>query len=160
MKKEISIKTIGVIHTPYKDAKGIPIQGKFDNNVVGSAELFAEYKDGLKDVTGFSHVYLIYFFDRAKEENLLGQPFLEDEKHGIFAIRSPNRPNHIGISIVKIKNVEDCSLTFSEVDILDGTPLIDIKPYVYYFDSRANVKNGWIEKHFNNGEIPRRAILD
>ena len=160
MKKDIAVKPIGVIRTPYKESKGIPIQGKFEKNVIGTAEVFPEYQEGLKDVEGFSHIYLVYFFDRAKEEKLLGKPFLEDDEHGIFAIRSPMRPNRIGISIVKIEKVENNVVTFSEVDILDGTPLLDIKPYVSHFDSRESVRNGWIDKHFGNGTIPKRTKLD
>ena len=106
MEKEIKIKPIGIIHTPYKEPKGIPIQGKFEKGITGRLELFPEYQDGLKDVEGFSHIILIYYFDRSKKEELVGKPFLEDETHGIFAIRSPHRPNHIGLSIVKIERVE------------------------------------------------------
>ena len=157
---DIVVKPIGIIHSPYKKAKGIPIQGKFEKDVTGTVEVFSDFQEGLKDVEGFSHVYLVYFFDRAKEEKLLGTPFLEDDEHGIFAIRSPMRPNRIGISIVKIEKVENNVVTFSEVDILDGTPLLDIKPYVSYFDSRENVRNGWIDKHFSNGTIPKRTKLD
>ena len=156
MKEEIKINPIGIIHTPYKEPKGMPIQGKFEENVIGRAELFPEYREGLKDIEGFSHIILIYHFDRSKDEKLISRPFLEDESHGIFAIRSPHRPNHIGFSIVKTEKVEDNSITFSEVDILDGTPLLDIKPYVSHFDSRKNVKNGWLEKHFKNSKIPKR----
>jgi len=159
MKKEIKIKPIGVIHTPYKDPKGIPIQGKFKKGVMGTIRLFPKYQGGLKDIEGFSYIILIYHFDRSKEERLMGKPFLEDIEHGIFAIRSPHRPNHIGFSIVKLEKIESNIITFSEVDILNGTPLIDIKPYVSHFDSRENVKNGWIDKHFNSGEIPRRSKL-
>jgi len=160
MKEEIKIKPIGIIHTPYKEPKGIPIQGKFEKGITGQAELFAKYQSGLKDVEGFSHIILIYYFDRSKKEELLSKPFLEDEEHGIFAIRSPHRPNHIGVSIVKLEKVEKNIITFSEVDILDGTPLLDIKPYVSHFDSRENVKNGWLEKHFKNGKIPKRTKLE
>jgi len=159
MKSEIKIKPIGIIHTPYKDPTGIPIQGKFEKGVTAQAELFAEYQNGLKDIEGFSHIILIYYFDRSKDEKLVAQPFLEDETHGIFAIRSPHRPNHIGLSIVKLEKVEKNIITFSEVDILDGTPLLDIKPYVSHFDSREDVKNGWLEKHFKNGKIPKRTKL-
>ena len=159
MRQDIIVKPIGVIHTPYSEAKGIPIQGKFEEGVLGAAEVFPEYRKGLKDVEGFSHVYLIYHFDRAKEEKLIGKPFLEDDSHGIFAIRGPNRPNHIGISIVKVEKVEGNTITFSEVDILDGTPLLDIKPYVSHFDSRENVRNGWIEEHFKEGKIPKRTKI-
>lgn len=159
MKKEIVVKSVGIIHTPYKKPKGIPIQGKFEEGAFGTVEVFPEYRKGLKDVEGFSHVYLIYHFDRAKEEKLIGKPFLEDDSHGIFAIRGPNRPNRIGISIVKVEKVEGNIITFSEVDILDGTPLLDIKPYVSHFDSRENVRNGWIDKHFEKGNIPNRTRL-
>ena len=160
MKKEIKLKPIGIIHTPYKEPKGIPIQGKFEGGVAGTIEIFTEYKKGLKDIEGFSHLILVYYFHKAKEENLAGKPFLEDEEHGVFAIRSPHRPNHIGVSIVKLEKLEKNVITFSEVDILDGTPLIDIKPYVSHFDSRENVKNGWLEKHFKNGKIPKRTKLE
>jgi len=90
---------------------------------------------------------------------LTNRPFLEDETHGIFAIRSPHRPNHIGFSIVKLENVKRDVITFSEVDILDGTPLLGIKPYVKHFDSRDKVKNGWIDKHFKTDKIPKRTRL-
>ena len=159
MQKEIKSKPIGVIHTPYKEPKGIPIQGKFEKDVTGQLEIFPEYQNGLKDIEGFSHLILIYYFERAKEEKLLGKPFLENELHGIFAIRGPMRPNHIGVSIVKLEKVENNIITFSEVDMLDGTPLLDIKPYVSHFDSRENVRNGWLEKHFKNGKIPSQTKL-
>lgn len=159
MKKEIKLNPIGIIHTPYKESKGIPIQGKFENGVSGQAELFPEYLQGLKDIEGFSHLILIYFFNRSKDANLIGKPFLEDIEHGIFAIRSPHRPNHIGFSIVKLEKIIDNIITFFEVDILDGTPLLDIKPYVSYFDSRENVKNGWLEKHFKDAKVPSRIKL-
>lgn len=102
---------------------------------------------------------LIYYFDRVKEEKLTGKPFLEYKSHGIFAIRSPARPNHIGFSIVKLDKVENNIITFLEVDMLDNTPLLYIKPYVSHFDSREKVKNGWLDKHFENGEIPKRTKL-
>ncbi len=159
MEKEIRLKSIGIIHTPYKEPKGIPIQGKFEKDITGRAEIFPEYQEGLKDIEGFSHIVLIYYFNRSKDEKLISRPFLEDEPHGIFAIRSPHRPNHIGFSIVKIRKVKGNVVTFSEVDILDGTPLLDIKPYVSHFDSRENVKNGWLDKHFETGKIPKRAKL-
>ena len=160
MEKEIKLKPIGIILTPYKEPKGMPIQGRFEKNVAGQIEIFPEYQEGLKDIEGFSHLILIYYFDRTKEEKLIGKPFLEDDTHGIFAIRSPKRPNHIGFSIVKLEKIKDNIITFSEVDILDKTPLLDIKPYVAHFDSRKNIKNGWLEKHFKNGKIPKRTKLD
>ena len=159
MRKEIKLKPIGIIHTPYKEPKGIPIQGKFKKGVKGLIRLFPEYRAGLKDIDGFSHLILIYYFNRSKEERLVGKPFLEDKEHGVFAIRSPHRPNHIGFSIVKLEKVEGNTVTFSEVDMLDGTPLLDIKPYVAHFDSRKNVKNGWVERHFRGRKIPKKTRI-
>lgn len=159
IEREIKLKPIGVIHTPYKEPKGIPIQGKFEKGVTGTIRLFPEYKAGLKDIEGFSHLILIYYFNRSREERITGKPFLEDTEHGVFAIRHPHRPNHIGFSIVKLEGVKGAILTFSEVDILDGTPLLDIKPYVKHFDSRDKVKSGWVDQHFKNGTIPRRTRL-
>ena len=154
----IEYNPIGIIHSPFKETKGVPIQGASDNTE-GIVEVYPEYAEGLIDLEGFSHIILIYYFDRSKEEKLTSRPFLEDETHGIFAIRSPHRPNHIGFSIVKLESVKDGIITFSEVDILDGTPLLDIKPYVKHFDSRDNVKSGWVEKHFKSDRIPRRTRL-
>lgn len=158
MQQEFKIKSIGVIHTPYKNQSGMPIQGCFDKKITGKIELFPEYHNGTKDIEDFSHLILIYYFDRAKKEKLIGQPFLEDDVHGIFAIRSPSRPNHLGFSIVKLEKVEKNIIIFSEVDILDKTPLLDIKPYVSYFDVRENVKNGWLDKHFLNS-TPQKTRL-
>jgi len=159
MKKSITIKPIGIINTPYKEPKGIPIQGKFEKGVTGTIRLLPKYQAGLKDIEGFSYIILIYHFNRSQEEQVTGKPFLEDVEHGIFAIRSPHRPNHIGLSIVKLKSVKGATITFTEVDILDGTPLLDIKPYVKHFDSRDKVKNGWIDNHFKSGKIPKRTRL-
>ena len=159
MGKPITIKPIGIIHTPCKEPKGIPIQGKFEKGVRGIVQLFPKYQAGLKDIEGFSHIILIYYFDRFKEEKLIGRPFLEDEPHGIFAIRSPHRPNHIGFSIVKLEKIENNTVTFSEVDILDKTPLLDIKPYVSHFDSRETVKNGWLIIRFLKSESHRPQIF-
>ncbi|MBN2482779.1 MAG: tRNA (N6-threonylcarbamoyladenosine(37)-N6)-methyltransferase TrmO [Candidatus Omnitrophica bacterium] len=157
MKEEIILKPIGVIHTPYKYDKGMPIQGTFEKDTIGLIEVFPEYRQGLKDIEGFSHLILIYYFNRAQEEKTVAKPFLEDESHGVFATRSPLRPNHIGISIVKLEKIEENVIAFSQVDMLDRTPLLDIKPYVVHFDSRDDIKNGWIEKHFKSGNIPLRV---
>lgn len=157
--QNITIKPIGIIHTPYKTTKDIPIQGIFKNNIEGFLKLNEEYCDGLKDLDTFSHAILLYYFDRSKREDLISQPFLENEKHGIFAIRSPHRPNHIGLSIVKIKKIIENKVYFTEVDMLDKTPLLDIKPFVKQFDNRENVVSGWVDKHFKNDNIHDRVIL-
>lgn len=154
----IHINPIGIIRSPYKNGEGIPIQGRFKTDVEAFVELKEEFRAGLKDLDGFSHAILIYHFHKQNEEQISGQPYLEEEEHGIFAIRSPNRPNHIGFSIVKISRIVENKLFFTEVDVFDKTPLIDIKPYVEFFDRRENVKSGWVQKHFQEG-IPKQTIL-
>ena len=157
--KEIIMTPIGIVHSPYKQAKDMPIQGKFKAGVQAWIELKEEYRAGLKDLDGFSHIIIIYYFHRSKKTEIEGKPFLEDEKHGIFAIRSPHRPNHIGLSVVKIEKIEANKLHFSEVDVLDGTPVLDVKPYVKHFDSRDNVISGWVDKHFESTDMPDKTIL-
>ncbi|MBN2541627.1 tRNA (N6-threonylcarbamoyladenosine(37)-N6)-methyltransferase TrmO [bacterium] len=156
---QIIMHPIGLIHSPYKEPKDIPIQGRFKSNATATLILGDEYAPGLKDLDGFSHAVIIYYFHRSQRESITGRPYLENDEHGIFAIRSPHRPNHIGFSIVKIINIQDNSIVFSEVDMLDGTPVLDIKPYIAYFDSREEVKCGWLEKHFKDGTIPEQTIL-
>jgi tRNA-Thr(GGU) m(6)t(6)A37 methyltransferase TsaA len=148
--EKIIISPIGIIHSPYKQTKDIPIQGKFKPDITAYIELKDKYAPGLKDLDGFSHAIIIYYFHKSQKEQIIGKPFLEDEEHGIFAIRSPHRPNHIGLSIVKIERIEENKLYFSEVDVLDQTPVLDIKPYVKHFDARDNVVSGWLEKHFES----------
>jgi len=156
---QIIMHPIGIIHSPYKESKNIPIQGIFKNDIEAWIELEDKYVKGLKDLDKFTYAIIIYYFHKSQREEVEGKPFLEQDKHGIFAIRSPNRPNHIGFSIVKIKNIKGNKMYFTEVDILDGTPLLDIKPYVKYFDSRDNVVSGWLDKHFKSGNIPDNTII-
>ncbi len=146
--KEITMTPIGIIHSPYKQVKDMPIQGKFKPEVTAYVELKEKYSAGFKDLDGFRHAIIIYHFHKSQKEEVVGKPFLEDKEHGIFAIRSPHRPNHIGLSVVKIEGVEENKLHFSEVDVLDKTPVLDIKPYVKHFDGRDNTISGWLEKHF------------
>lgn len=157
---KIELTPIGIIRSPYKEDKNMPVQGRFKDDVEGWIELKEEYVPGLRDLDGFSHAILIYYFHRSDAEYLEARPFLEQQTHGIFAIRSPHRPNHLGFSIVKIQRIEGNRLYFTEVDMLDGTPLLDIKPYVAYFDSRDDVRCGWLDKHFANGKIPEGTIID
>lgn len=156
---QLIMHPIGKIHTPYKKIKEIPIQGRFKNEIVASIELKNEYVKGLKDLEKFSHCILIYYFHKSNKIAVEGKPFLEDKKHGIFAIRSPHRPNHIGFSVVKIQRIQGNKLYFTQVDMIDGTPLLDIKPYVKYFDSREDVISGWLDKHFKNGKIPDKTLI-
>jgi tRNA-Thr(GGU) m(6)t(6)A37 methyltransferase TsaA len=147
---KIVLTPIGIIHSPYKKKEDIPIQGVFMPQGVGTIEVFEEYEKGLQDVEGFSHLIILYFFHKSKEVSLLGKPFLEDKLHGIFAIRSPHRPNHLGISVVRLLERKGNILKVGEIDVFDGTPLLDIKPYVPKFDERKNVKIGWLEGKLNN----------
>ena len=135
---QITMKPIGRIHSPYKTPKDMPIQGTFKPGIEAWVQLYKPYHPGLADLDGFSHAILLYYFHKSKTCRMTAQPFLEDQPHGIFAIRSPHRPNHIGLSIVKITRIEPGRLYFQEVDMLDKTPVLDIKPYVKYFDSREN----------------------
>ena len=157
--EQIIIHPIGKICSPYKESTDIPIQGTFKSDVEAWIELKDKYAGGLKNLDEFSHAIILYYFHKSQREEIEGRPFLEQDKHGIFAIRSPHRPNHIGLSIVKIKRIEANKLYFTEVDMLDGTPVLDIKPYVKYFDSRDGVRSGWLDKHFKDGNIPDETIL-
>ena len=141
---EIRYKAIGIIHSGFTDKANAPIQGTFAKDAKGKVEIFPEYADGLKDIEGFSHLILIYHFHLSDGYSLITEPFLEDESHGIFSIRHFKRPNPIGLSIVKLEKVKENILEISEVDILDGTPLLDIKPLVPQFDNRLNAKSGWL----------------
>ena len=156
---QIIMYPIGIIHSPYKENRDIPIQGTFNDKIEAWLELKGEYVNGLKDLDTFSHAIIIYYFHRSHREEIEGRPFLEQNKHGIFAIRGPHRPNHIGFSIIKIERIKANKVYFTEVDVLDGTPLLDIKPFVKYFDSRDNVISGWLDKHFRNGNIPDKTII-
>ncbi len=144
---QITLEPIGIIHSPYQKEEDIPIQGIFKPEGVGTIEVYEKYAEGLKDVDGFSHLLIVYFFHKSKDYSLLGKPFLEDKLHGIFAIRSPHRPNHLGVSVVKLLEKKGNILKIGEIDVFDKTPLLDIKPYVPKFDERKNVKIGWLEKH-------------
>ena len=156
--QQIIMRPIGKICSPYKENSNIPIQGTFNSEVDAYVELEEKYVAGLKNLDGFSHAIILYYFHRSQREDILGRPFLEQNEHGIFAIRSPHRPNHIGLSIVKIKKIEANKLYFTEVDMLNQTPVLDIKPYIKYFDCRNDIKCGWLDKHFRDGKIPDKAI--
>lgn len=144
--KAIEYKPIGIIHSPFKELKGMPIQPVGAQGISGTIELQSEYENGLKDLEGFSHIILIYHFHLSEGYSLQIRPFLDDTPRGIFAIRAPRRPNPIGISVVRLDKIEGTTLYISNVDIVDGTPLLDIKPYVPHFDGVENVRIGWLAK--------------
>lgn len=144
---EIKYKPIGVIHSPFKEPKGTPIQPAGGKGINGTVEVFSEYAEGLKDVEGFSHIILIYHFHLSKGAPLRVKPYMDNERHGVFAMRGPSRPNPIGISVVSLVRIEENILHIQDIDIVDGTPLLDIKPYVPEFDIRKVEKIGWLEKN-------------
>ena len=144
IKKEImEFSPIGVINTPHKESTKTPIQPVFAKGITGTVEIYPEYSEGLTDLEKFSHVFLIYYFNQSSKTMLKVKPYLQDELHGVFATRAPHRPNKIGISVVKLRRIERNILYVEDVDILDGTPLLDIKPYIARFDSRSDVYSGW-----------------
>ena len=143
--KTITYRPIGVVHSPFRHMKGTPIQGVFAPDAAGTVEVFEEYADGLQDVDLFSHLYLLYCFDRAGPYQLTCVPFLDDQPHGIFATRAPRRPNAIGLSIVRLVSRAGRLLQVAELDVLDGTPLLDIKPYVPQMDHRPQAASGWVK---------------
>ncbi|RKY30202.1 MAG: tRNA (N6-threonylcarbamoyladenosine(37)-N6)-methyltransferase TrmO [Candidatus Omnitrophota bacterium] len=153
--EEIKYKPIGIIRTPFKQPKGTPIQPKAGKDVEGKIEIFNQYESGLKDLEGFSHIILIYHFHLVKEPKLVVKPYMDDETHGIFATRAPARPNPIGISVVRLIKIEKNILYIKDVDIVDGTPLLDIKPYVGEFDIREIERYGWLEKNVHKLESSR-----
>ena len=141
----VELKPIGVIHSPYHELEGMPIQPAGARGVQGTVEVFQEYRAGLKDLDGFSHIVLLYLFHQSQGFNLHVVPYLDTEIRGVFATRAPRRPNAIGLSVVQLNMVQDRILHIENVDILDGTPLLDIKPYVPEFDAQFNVRTGWLE---------------
>ena len=142
-KAAISYNPIGVIHSEHVTAEQTPIQPAYAKGCKGRAEIFPEFAAGLQDLEGFSHLYLICHFDRAGSAKLMVKPFMEDVERGVFATRAPCRPNAVGLSIVELVRREGNMLHLDGVDILDGTPLLDIKPYTAKFDRIETTRNGW-----------------
>ncbi len=140
----LSFSPIGTIYTPYKKLEDMPIQPKGAQQSQGSIELSEQYREGIQDLTGFSHLYLLYHFHQAKRTELTVTPFMDTSPRGVFATRSPLRPNHIGISIVELVEINGCALTIRNVDILNETPLLDIKPYIENFDTIIGSRSGWM----------------
>jgi tRNA-Thr(GGU) m(6)t(6)A37 methyltransferase TsaA len=148
-----TISAIGVIHTPFQHAKGTPIQSAVAEGAQGVVEVFAEFAAGLRDVANFERLWLIYLLDRASAPQLIVRPYLDTEEHGIFATRSPARPNPIGISAVRLVGVDQNRLHVEDVDMLDGTPLLDIKPYIPAFDSFEGARAGWYQGKSMQGAV-------
>ncbi|GAB4276897.1 MAG: tRNA (N6-threonylcarbamoyladenosine(37)-N6)-methyltransferase TrmO [Candidatus Rifleibacteriota bacterium] len=143
----MEFKVIGRVHSRFTEQKGTPIQGKMAPEHTAEIEIYDEYAAGLKDLDGFSHIYIFFKFDRALEGKLLVKPYLDTEERGVFATRSPLRPNPLGMTIVKLEKVAGNRLLVSGVDILNNSPVIDIKPYIPDFDHFTPEKIGWYAKN-------------
>lgn len=152
---EIVYRPIGMVHSPLKSREGAPIQGHADPSVIGTVEVFEAFADGLMDVDGFSHLILLYHFHRSTDYRLRMKPFMDDHEHGVFAIRAPKRPNPIGLSVVRLDRVDGRMLTVGQLDVLDQTPVLDIKPFVPAFDHREGARCGWMEPHLAQGVAGR-----
>jgi len=138
------LKPIGLIHSPFRRAAETPIQTRMAEGVEGSVEVFPEFVPALRDLDGFERIWLLYWFDRAAPAQMVVEPFLDQCQHGVFATRSPCRPNPLGLSCVRLLGVDGARLRIGEVDILDATPLLDIKPYVPAFDCFEVQRVGWL----------------
>lgn len=142
---KVELHPIGVLRTPFHVLAEMPIQPTSALSALGRAEIFPQFSPGLQDLAGFSHLILLYHLHRADREQLQVTPFLDSVPRGVFATRAPTRPNHLGLSVVELKRIEGTTLHLDSLDMLDGTPLIDIKPYVPAFDEPQEVRIGWLE---------------
>ena len=149
---EYLFKQIGTVYSPFSDLKGMPIQPTGARGVRGTVRVFPEYSEGLKDLEGFSHIYLFYCFHRSQGYAFTVTPFLDKEERGLFSTRAPRRPNPIGLSVVRLLRREENKLYIEGVDILDGTPLLDIKPFVPEFDCPESDSVGWLAGKSENAQ--------
>jgi len=141
----MNVEPIGTIHSPFTAQRGTPIQPAMAQGAEGRVELHPEYADGLADLDGFERIWLIYAFDRAGPARLAVTPYMDDQPRGLFATRAPTRPNPIGMSCVRLLAVDGCTLRVADIDVLDGTPLLDIKPYAPRFDHFEVQRWGWLQ---------------
>ena len=147
----VEFQPIGVVHTPIKKKTDAPIQPAF-SSLSGQVEIFPEYSDGLMEIEGFSHIWILYLFHESQGYELHAMPYLGEKERGIFACRAPRRPNPIGMSLLKLDSREGNVLNVRNVDMLDGTPLLDIKPHVREFDHAQDPDIGWLEGRVQNGK--------
>jgi tRNA-Thr(GGU) m(6)t(6)A37 methyltransferase TsaA len=150
-------QSIGQIHSPFNDVEGMPIQPSGARGVRGSVVVYPKYTQGLKDLDGFSHVILLYHFHETEGSELIVTPFMDSRAHGVFATRAPRRPNPIGLSVVRLLEISKNILKVENVDVLDATPLIDIKPYVPAFDHHPADRIGWLEA---NSHLVKNKVSD
>ena len=152
----LTYKSIGMVHSPFRESKNVPIQAVASKGTAGTLEIYPEYAEDLQDLDGFSHIILLYHFHLIKEDSsLMVKPFLDEKPHGVFAKRSPTRPNKIGISVLSLTKIENNILHVQDLDIIDGTPLIDIKPFVPEFDCRKTNKIGRFSGKIGKLEITK-----
>ena len=143
--EEITCRPIGFLRSPYRREPGTPIQPEGGRGVEAVVEVLEEYAAGLSDLDGFSHIILLYHFHRCERTALRVRPFADAEERGVFATRAPLRPNHIGMSVVRLERIEGSCLHVRDIDILDGTPVLDIKPHVPRIDCPGEARVGWLE---------------
>lgn len=141
----IEYEPIGIVHSPFTDADGIPIQPSRAKGVRGTVEVFPAFAEGLADLDGFSHIILLCHLHESRQYLLKVVPFLDNQPRGVFATRAPSRPNPIGLSVVRLTGIQGRQLSIEDVDLLDETPVLDIKPYVSEFDERTGARYGWLE---------------
>jgi tRNA (adenine37-N6)-methyltransferase len=146
MIETIELKPIGVIHSPFTQQKGTPVQPSLSGSAQGWVEVFPEFEEGLQNLEGFERVWLIYWFHRIDSVVLKAIPYLDLQEHGIFATRAPCRPNRIGLSCVRLTGRTGGRIEVADLDVLEGTPLLDIKPYVPGFDVFPVARVGWLDK--------------
>ena len=142
----IEIHPIGIVHSPYKQASGTPVQPCLASGVQGTVEVLEEFQEGIEDLDDFERIWLICWLHRAAKPRLRVVPYLGDTEHGLFATRAPSRPNPIGISPVRLLRIDGNTLTVADLDIIDGTPLLDIKPYSPHFDCFEGIRSGWLDQ--------------
>ncbi len=143
--EEIKLNPIGVVHSPFKEPSGVPKDSIDGMNYQGTVEIFPQYKDGLKDLDGFSHIIILFYFHKSEYYHLISKPYLDDHPRGVFATRSPHRPNLIGLSVVKLLRIDDNIIYVRGIDMIEGTPVLDIKPYIPEFESNEGIIIGWLE---------------
>lgn len=158
---QIAYQPIGTIHTPFTELSGMPIQPTSENSAKGYIDIHPEFVEGLKDLEGFSHIYLIYHLHEVTKSKLTVTPFLDTEQHGVFATRAPSRPNPIGLSLVKLISIDQARIHVEQIDVLDGTPLLDLKPFIPTFEPFEDIRTGWLDnanKTVQNARADRRFL--
>jgi tRNA-Thr(GGU) m(6)t(6)A37 methyltransferase TsaA len=142
---KIIYRPIGIIRSPFDKLEDMPIQPSSESSGPGVVEVYPDFAPGLKDLEGFSHIYLLYHLHKTGEVKLEVTPFLDEQPRGLFATRAPSRPNPIGLSLVKVARIQENLIHVERVDVLDGTPLIDLKPYIPVFEETEEARVGWLE---------------